>query len=89
MQTAMKRKLELTKGRLAVDAQRLEGMSPLKQLERGYAYVSDEQGHGITVIDQVAEGSLLRVAVTDCEIDAVVTGIRAMRRDWNGEGKIT
>lgn len=89
MQTAMKRKLELTKGRLAVDAQRLEGMSPLKQLERGYAYVSDEQGHGITVIDQVAEGSLLRVAVTDGEIDAVVTGIRAMRRDWNGEGKIT
>lgn len=89
MQTAMKRKLELTKGRLAVDAQRLEGMSPLKQLERGYAYVSDEQGHGITVIDQVAEGSLLRVAVTDGEIDAVVTEIRAKRRDWDGEGKIT
>ncbi|MGN0205085.1 MAG: exodeoxyribonuclease VII large subunit [Coprococcus sp.] len=81
IQIMMERKLEQTKGHLALCAQKLNGLSPLRQLERGYAYVTDEQGHGVTGIRQVSVGRKLTVAVTDGEIEADVTDIRPMRRE--------
>lgn len=81
IQIMMDRKLEQTKGHLALCAQRLNGLSPLRQLERGYAYVTDEQGHVVTGIRQVSVGKKLTVAVTDGEIEADVTDIRPMRRE--------
>ncbi len=65
---------------LAVSAQRLEGLSPIRQLARGYAYLHDEEGHGIVSISQVQKGQMLRAQVTDGEISAQVVGIRELRR---------
>ncbi len=81
MRIMMDRKLDQAKGHLAVCVQKLNGLSPLRQLERGYAYVTDDQGHGVTGIQQVSVGRKLTVAVTDGEIEADVTEIRAVRRE--------
>ena len=80
MQTMMERGLDREKARLAVKIQKLEGLSPLRQLERGYAYVTDGEGHGITSIEQAPAGTRITVAMTDGEIEADVTGSRGVSR---------
>ena len=47
MEIALKRKIEKSRYRLSVYAERLEGLSPLKRLGNGYAYLSDETGEAI------------------------------------------
>lgn len=81
MRLMMDRKLEQAKGRMALYAQQLNGLSPLRQLERGYAYVTDEQGQCVTGISQLAAGSRMTIAVTDGDIEASVTDVRPVRRE--------
>ena len=76
----MDHKVAAARAALAVDAQRLEGLSPLRQLARGYAYLHDEDGHGIVGTDQVKTGQLLTAQVTDGEIETRVVSIRELRR---------
>lgn len=71
----MNRKLDAAKSELAVRTQKLEGVSPLRQLERGYAYVSDDAGHGVTSVAQVTEGQRLFLDVRDGTIESEVTAI--------------
>ena len=71
----MNRKLDAAKSELAVRTQKLEGVSPLRQLERGYAYVSDDAGHGVTSVTQVTEGQRLFLDVRDGTIESEVTAI--------------
>ena len=75
LRAGMDRKLEQAKSGLAIRTQKLEGVSPLRQLERGYAYVSDEAGHGITSVSQVTEGQRLLLDVKDGTIESEVTTI--------------
>jgi exodeoxyribonuclease VII large subunit len=77
----MEQNMLQTRGRLAVYAQQLNGLSPLRQLERGYAYVTDSEGHGITSTAQVAPGERMTVAVTDGEIQADVVKIKKLGRE--------
>lgn len=72
MYLLMSHRTEVEKSALKVRIQRLEGLSPMRQLERGYAYVSDEAGHGISDISQVSAGDRIRVTVTNGEILADV-----------------
>ena len=71
----MNRKLDAAKSELAVRTQKLEGVSPLRQLERGYAYVSDDAGHGVTSVAQVTEGQRLFLDVRDGTIESEVMAI--------------
>ena len=57
-----------------------DGLSPLKKLNGGYAFVSDTDGHAVTEISQVKKGERLSVAVTDGVIEAVVDSIREEER---------
>jgi exodeoxyribonuclease VII large subunit len=77
----MEQNMLRAKGRLAVYAQQLNGLSPLRQLERGYAYVTDSEGHGITSMAQVAVGERITVAVTDGEIQADVIEMKKLGRE--------
>ena len=72
--------LEAAKSKTALYAQKLSGLSPLNQLTRGYAYVTDEEGHGISSIRQVREGQELTVAVTDGDIRARVDSVCEAKR---------
>ena len=80
LRSSMEHKLTEKRHELAVWIQRFEGLSPLKKLNGGYAFVSDTDGHAVTEISQVKKGERLSVAVTDGVIEAVVDSIRGEER---------
>ncbi|MCA1829669.1 MAG: exodeoxyribonuclease VII large subunit, partial [Myxococcales bacterium] len=51
---------------------RLDAMSPLKVLARGYAVAFDERGHALLKADQVQPGERLRVRLHEGELSASV-----------------
>ena len=65
-------KMERKKYRLALLAERLEGMSPLKKLSQGYAFLTDEKKRPVKSVKKVKKGQKLTVSVTDGEIFATV-----------------
>ncbi len=55
---------------------KLDAMSPLKVLTRGYAMVQDEAGHVVKSIHQVHPGDGITVFVGDGQINASVTDVK-------------
>jgi exodeoxyribonuclease VII large subunit len=51
---------------------RLDAMSPLKVLARGYAVAFDERGHALLKADQVQPGERLRIRLQEGELSAAV-----------------
>lgn len=80
LRLGMERRIEQAKSELAIRTQQLEGVSPLRQLERGYAYVSDEDGHGVASVEQVTVGQHLFLDVKDGMIESEVTAIQKQKR---------
>ncbi|MCI8718064.1 MAG: exodeoxyribonuclease VII large subunit [Lachnospiraceae bacterium] len=78
----IERKLMFEKHRLALAAERLNGMSPLKKLESGFAYVSSG-GKNIKSIEQAAQGETLDITVCDGQIRAEVLEISDGRENDN------
>ena len=76
----MEYRLTETRHELAVWIQRFEGLSPLKKLNSGYAFVSAQDGHAVTGISQVKKGDHLFIAVADGSIEAVANSIRREER---------
>ncbi|HUB48527.1 MAG TPA: exodeoxyribonuclease VII large subunit [Acetobacteraceae bacterium] len=62
---------------------RLESVSPLAVLQRGYALVSDPAGHPLTSAGAVKPGARLRLRFADGEVGATADGGR--RSDRQGE----
>ena len=77
---AMKDKLADRKGRLALLAERLHGLSPLLKLQQGYSYTEGPDGRAVTEIGQVPEGERIRVHVTDGVYTAVVESRTKLKR---------
>ncbi len=73
MEIALKRKIEKNRYLLSVYAERLEGLSPLKRLGNGYAYLSDETGEAIRSIGQLKKGDTFQVQLKDGKALAAVT----------------
>ena len=80
LRLGMERRIEQAKSELAIRTQQLEGVSPLRQLERGYAYVSDENGHGVASAEHVTGGQHLFLDVKDGMIESEVTAIQKQKR---------
>ena len=80
LRLGMERRIEQAKPELAIRTQQLEGVSPLRQLERGYAYVSDEDGHGVASAEQVTVGQHLFLDVKDGMIESEVTAVQKQKR---------
>jgi exodeoxyribonuclease VII, large subunit len=78
----IERKLMFEKHRLVLAAERLNGMSPLKKLESGFAYVSSG-GKNIKSIEQAAQGETLDITVCDGQIRAEVLEISDGRENDN------
>jgi exodeoxyribonuclease VII large subunit len=62
--------LRETRARLEGAAARLESVSPLAVLERGYVVVSDAAGHPLTSAAKVPAGARLRLRFSDGEVGA-------------------
>ncbi|MCH4192298.1 MAG: exodeoxyribonuclease VII large subunit [Butyrivibrio sp.] len=75
LNAAMQQVLQNFRHQLALDAERMKGLSPLERLSGGYAYAENEKGENIRSITQVTEGDVIRVRVSDGQIQTKVTGV--------------
>ena len=73
MQQILKNRLVQERHRLAIYCERISGLSPLKQLERGYAMVSDGNGQSVYSVQSVDSGDTIHVRFLDGVLDAVVS----------------
>ena len=73
---AQNRRLHLCRQRFTALTAKLDAMSPLKVLTRGYAMVQDPQGQVVRSITQVQPGANIRLRLNDGKIDACVTGVQ-------------
>ncbi len=70
----MERRLKEAHLRLAVLSERLEGLSPLHSLNRGYAFVQDEKGRVLKDVGKVSKGDSLTISLKNGKVYADVTG---------------
>lgn len=68
----MNGKIQRQRQRLAVQIEAFSGLSPMKRLNQGYAFVQDETYHAVRTIDQVRQGERLTLYVTDGTIHTIV-----------------
>lgn len=80
LRSAMKNKLQQYRHRLGIYLERYQGMSPLAKLNQGYSFVADQDGRGITSVEQVKPGDRVEISVTDGVIRAEVFDSR--REEW-------
>lgn len=66
--------LDKPRADLSISAARLEDLSPLSVLSRGYAITYDSGGHVVSTVGQVEKGDSIKVRVGDGSIGATVDG---------------
>src|SRR5205814_10433569 len=71
--------LERQRHQLSAISGRLDALSPLKILERGYSLARDAEGHVLKRIAQFPPGRAFRLRVRDGEVAARATGDEAGR----------
>jgi exodeoxyribonuclease VII large subunit len=74
----MARRLGERQSALAAAAGRLNALSPLATLERGYAVARGEQGMTLASASQFAEGQLFTLRLRDGEVDATTRVVRTL-----------
>lgn len=72
LQRKMEEQLTKTRHALSIRIERMEGLSPLRKLNRGFSYVTDETGRALKSIQQVKKGDTITVYVTDGTVRANV-----------------
>lgn len=72
LQYRMQEKYMASRNRLELFIEKLNGLSPLRRLSRGYAYVEDDKGSCLTSVSQVKAGDSVKIHVTDGYIRALV-----------------
>lgn len=77
MDKAMRERLTDGRHRLAIYSERLSGLSPLKQLERGYAFVQKKDGQGLHSVKNTEIGETISVRFSDGAVEAVVSAVQA------------
>lgn len=83
LENAMDGILMEVKHRLALTAQHLDGLSPLKKLSSGYAFVCVGDGRSVRHIDEIQVGDMLSVHLTDGLAKAEVKQLQANAPDGN------
>lgn len=64
---------------------RLDGLSPLKIMQRGYSFCEDESGHLVSTVQQLELGQLLKLSFQDGEAWSRVEKINAGKDGHGGE----
>lgn len=72
MENLFKNKLTKYKHTLGILAERLNGLSPLNKLSNGYAYITDDNLHTITSIEQIDVGEKVLLNLKDGKITSIV-----------------
>lgn len=72
----LEQKIRLRRHQVALAAEKLEGLSPLKRLQSGFAYTEDESGKKVSGIDQVQVGQCIRIHYEDGQALARVEQVK-------------
>ena len=80
LELSMKNNLREKRFLLQMYIEKLEGLSPLKKLNQGYSFVSDETGKAVTSIQNIEPEEELTIHVTDGEIRARVQETKGVFR---------
>ena len=72
----MEGRLKDARHRLAIDMEKLNGLSPMKKLNQGFSYVEDMNCRTVKSIHEVHPGDRLSIAVTDGVINAIVNDLK-------------
>ena len=81
MRLAMEKRLNLAKQRLAIQIERMKGVSPLAKLNQGFSYVSSEDGNVVKSIKNIKQNDRLTIYMTDGIVKAKVED--TMKEDYN------
>lgn len=76
----MDRKLKEAHHKLELYITKLEGLSPLSKLKKGYALVTGEEGKALQSIREVEKNDLLKISLLDGDIVSRVEEIKDIRR---------
>ena len=79
-QLLMEQKLTAYRHQLSLYLERFQGLSPLRKLNQGYAYVTDSRGQAVTSVHQAGTGDRLMISVTDGVIETEVCNVREVNR---------
>lgn len=82
LETKMQEILQKKKHELHLRAAMLDGLSPLKKMEQGYAYVSNQEGQHIHSVEQVAVGNAYRIYLQDGKVEMEA---KAVEKSKQGE----
>ncbi|MFR8130676.1 MAG: exodeoxyribonuclease VII large subunit [Lachnospira sp.] len=76
LDVSMQGTLNKAKHRLLLLSARLDGVSPLKKLEQGYAFVENDKEEHISSISEVKQADVLSIHVKDGIINTVVKDVK-------------
>ena len=77
LRTLMRDRVNETRHRLAIQIEKLNGLSPVRKLNQGFAYVEEADGGVVKSIRQVEKGDELTVYVTD---GLIRTSVKAVQK---------
>ena len=78
LRTLMRDRVKEARHRLAIQIEKLNGLSPVRKLNQGFAYVEEADGGVVKSIRQVEKGDELTVYVTD---GLIRTSVKAAEKD--------
>ena len=61
---------------LKVAAQRLEGASPLKKMQQGFGFLTDQKGKAVKSINEIESKQILNIELQDGKIKVEVLDIK-------------
>lgn len=79
MKALTEQRLLKARHRLALASGRLQGLSPLETLSKGYGFLTDEKGQRITSIKETEAGKILQVQLTDGKLRTRIEEIENQR----------
>lgn len=77
LRTLMRDRVKEARHRLAIQIEKLNGLSPVRKLDQGFAYVEEADGGVVKSIRQVEKGDELTVYVTD---GLIRTSVKAVQK---------
>lgn len=82
-QQALEKRFSLAKTNLQLYSGKLDSLSPLKVLSRGYGLVTDPtNGKPLTSVSRIENGKLIRVILADGDLDCTVNQVTARRNEY-------
>ncbi len=80
LQNNMNNRIKDCRHKLAIYMEKMNGLSPIYKLNKGFAYVTDSKGHALVKADQVNPNDVVTIKVMDGDITAQVTTVENRRR---------